>query len=177
MSTTTADLTLRVQGKEVFTPAEVPSAPDAQSRTLSAGGASISSKLSSTSVPPITKPPVSLTITLGVGITTIDLTAVSGLSVPPGTRTLDMTGARVALAMLKADPANTNPVNVAPGAANPYPLFGAGNDVNVDKGRVIASGYDGVASQQPLVSGTVKNIDISSGVAGDKLYLDLYFGT
>jgi hypothetical protein len=117
MSATTVEVTLRVKATEVFTAAEAPAAPDDQSRTLTTGGLTLTARRNATTTPKVDKPPVSLTITLGGSPTTIDLTAVAGLGMPPGLRTLDMTGAKVIDAVLRANATNVAPINVAPGAA------------------------------------------------------------
>lgn len=177
MSTTKVEVTLRLAGREIFTAAEAPGAASEQERTARTGNASISDAHSPTTTPRVDKPPVSLEITLGGSPTQIDLTAVAGLALPPSaTRTLDLTGAKVVDVLLSAPATNVAAVNVAPGAANPYPLFGTGNDIDVAPGETIASGFKGVATSKPAVSGTVKRIDVS-GTSGDKLKIDLYLGT
>jgi hypothetical protein len=77
---------------------------------------------------------------------------------------------------MDAPATNVAAVNVAPGASTPYPLFGTGNDVDVDRGETLGKCFGGIASNKPAVSPTVKNIDVS-GTLGDVLYIDLYLGT
>jgi hypothetical protein len=176
MSTTTVDMAMRMNVSEKFTAVEVPSARSEQQRTLSAGAATeTTGQLGPTTVPKVDKPPIALEIS-GAGTTTINLTSVAGLSVPPGTRTLDMTGAKLKGFQFKAPKTNTGTVNVAPGGANPYPFLGTGNDIDLGPGEGIGDSFDGVESPKPAVSGTVKNIDVT--IAGsDKLEVLMLFGT
>lgn len=178
MSATKLNLTLRLEGQEIFTTVEAPFAVTAAQRTLSIGGNNLSARLGASSTPKIDKQPVSLLITLGSGVTTIDLTAIAGLAMPPGaTRTLDMTAAKLVAWIIAADADNTNDVLVDGAVLTPYPLFGSGKSRLFNPGEVAASCFNGVASGKPLVSSTVKNIGLSSGHAGDIVGLDLYFGT
>jgi hypothetical protein len=173
MSATSVDVTVRMAGKEVFTTVEVPGATSEIQRTLSAGGQSANVSLNPSSTPKVDQPPVSLKITV---TGTVNLTAVAGLAVPPGGRTLDMTGKKLVGFLLRAPTANTSVVNVAPGAANPYPLLGAGNDIDLPPGSVLGFSFVDKATSLPAVGATVKNIDIT--IAGsDVLYLDAYLGT
>lgn len=175
MSLTSLEMIQKLQGREVFDATEVPFGTTEQARTLTVNGVSISKNLSATTTPKINKPPVSLAITIA-GDITIDLTAVAGLAMPPGaTRTLDMTTAKLVAFIMKAKSDNSAVINVAPGAANPYPIFGAGNDIDIPKGFCLTGGFVDVASELPAVSGTVKTIKFA-GTDGNILYVDLYFG-
>jgi hypothetical protein len=178
MSATKVDVTIRGSGREIFDTTEAPSAASELQRTANVGSAtSLSVSLNGNTTPKVDKPPVSLKITLGGSPTTINLTAIAGLALPPSaTRTLDMTGAKVVGVFLDAPATNVAAVNVAPGASTPYPLFGTGNDVEIDRGETLGKAFGGIASNKPAVSPTVKNIDVS-GTAGDVLYIDLYLGT
>jgi hypothetical protein len=178
MSATKVEFTIRATGREIFDATEAPSAASELQRTMTVGAATtLAKQLNSSSTPKVDKPPVSLKITLGGSPTTINLAAIAGLALPPSaTRTLDMTGAKVVGAVMQAPVANVAAVNVAPGAGAPYPLFGAGNDVDVEPGETIGKCFAGIASNKPAVSGSVKNIDVS-GTLGDVLYIDLYLGT
>ena len=177
MSTPRVDVNVSIQGREVFTVAEVPGAASEAARTLTTGAASVSDTHNATSTPKVDKPPVSLYLTMTGSAVQIDLTAAAGLAVPYGaTRTLDLTGAKVVDFIITCPSTNVGNVNVAPGAANPYPLFGTGNDIDVGPGRTVALAQKVVATNLPAVSGTVKRIDVT-GTSGDKVYVDLYLGT
>ncbi len=177
MSSTYLDLAFRASGREVFSTAEAPAAPSEEGRTLRAQRHNRQKTFSGSSEPPLDKPLVSQEITIGGGIATIDLAAITALALPSGaTRTVDLTTAKLVALVLRADDENEAAVTVAPGASDPYPLFGAGNEIEIPPGMQIQAGYAGdVASGHPAVSATVKDIDIS-GTSGDVLYLDLYFG-
>jgi hypothetical protein len=178
MSSTYLDLAFRVSGREVFTAAEAPAAASESERTLRCGQHNLSRTYGPTTVPAITGPPVSRTITLGSGITTIDLTNAAVLALPGNaTRTFDFVAKRVVGFILRTATTNNSAgVNIAPGAANPYPLFGAGNDITLLPGSRLQFGFDGIASGLPAVSGTAKSIDLT-GTSGDVVYVDLYLGS
>ena len=177
MSATKLDVTILFSGREVFDTTEVPFASTEQQRTLNMGASSLSTSYGATTTPKTDKSPISQKITLGGSPTTLDLTAIAGTAIPSAaTRMLDMTGAKLVAIQLTAPATNFAAVNVAPGGANPYPPFGAGNDIDVAPGETIGSAVAGIASSKPAVSGTVKNITIS-GTSGDVLNVDMYFGT
>jgi len=178
MSATRLEITMRAAGREIFTAEEAPGATSELQRTVNVGNATmISSQLGATSTPKVDRPPISLKITLAGSPTTINLAAIAGVALPAtATRTLDFTGARLVAIALVAPATNAAAVNVAPGASAPYPLFGTGKSLDVERGEGLAKCFSGVASNKPLVSASARNIDVSGNV-GDVLYLDLYFGT
>lgn len=174
-STTTVSIGLRCSGQEVHDAADFPAGASQAQRTVNISGNDYSATLTATSIPPVTKPPVSRKITLGGSPTDIDLTAVQGLAVPASaTRTLDMTGAKLTAFVLRADAENDDPVTVGPSGSNDYALFGAGNEIDIPPGVQI-NGVCRAASEFPAVGGTAKIIRVS-GTSGDILYADLYFG-
>lgn len=176
MSSTYLDLSLRANGREVFTTVEHPSSSEA-ARTLKNGQNNVSKTLGPSTTPAIEKSPISRTLTIAGGGTTIDLTAAAVLALPSSaTRTADMTGKKLIAAVFRGDDDNAAVVNVAPGASNGYAMFGAGNDIDVKPGETIVKFFSAVASSCPAVAGGAKNIDIA-GTNGDVLYFDLYFGT
>ena len=177
MSATKLDLVLSLTGREIFTAAEAPSAENEQQRTITTGAATkVSKQLTGSSTPKVDKPPISKTVTIS-GTTTLDLTSIAGLAVPPAaTRTLDMTGAKVVVIAFKAADDNAAVINIAPGGSNPYPLFGTGNDIDLRPGMALAAGFGAVATTLPAVSGTVKTIDFT-GTNGDEVQVDVYLGT
>lgn len=173
MSTTSVDVQIRLAGKEVFTTAEVPAATSELQRTLSAGGQSANVSLNPSSTPKVDQPPISLKI---VATGTVNLTAAAGLAVPPGGRTLDMTGKKLVGFLLRAPTTNTAVVNVAPGAANPYPFLGAGNDLDLPPGSALGFSFVDKATSLAAVASGAKNIDVTIS-GSDVLYADFYFGT
>jgi hypothetical protein len=178
MSSHYLDISLRANGREVFTAAEAPAAASEAARTLKCGQNNFSVTHGPATTPAITGPPISRKITLAGSIETIDLTAAEVLALPSAAaRTFDFTGKKVVAVVLRAGDANAAVITVAPGATNPYPLFGAGNTIEVPKGMALALGCKGsVAAQLPPVAAAVKDIDID-GTSGDILYIDLYLGS
>lgn len=65
--------------------------------------------------------------------TTIDLTAAPDPT--KGTNTVDCSTYYLLDYELKTDPSNAALINVAPGGANPFPIFGTGNDVDILPGK------------------------------------------
>jgi hypothetical protein len=177
MSSTRAQINLSLTASEEFTASEVPSAQTASERTLKSGsGNNLAQSLHATSTPAVTKPPVSLKITIGGAPTTINLAAIAAAVIPPtATRTVDMTTAKLVTCTLRTADDNDGAVTIAPGDADPYPIFGAGKDIDMPKGMQIAL-TSRIASQLPAVGAAVKNVKIS-GTSGDELYIDMLFGT
>ena len=96
-------------------------------------------------------------LTLTAGSLTIDLTDLDQGNLP----NIDLTGKAVVLYKIVANAANTGTIIVKVGAANGYFLFGdADGQVTLDRGE----GLIFFASEKlPLVSGTAKDIDFTSG--------------
>lgn len=158
MSSTNATISIQLQANETFTAVEVASGSNESDRTMKSV-VKLASTLTSTTTPSITKPPVYKSL---AATATIDLTAVQAAAMPnSATRSVDMTGAKVVGVILKAGAANAAAVNIAPGASNPYPLFGTANDIDLKPGMVVAFGFNAVASGLPAVSSTVKTIDVT----------------
>jgi len=175
MSTPQVNVAINFAGQEQFSAAEGIAGGNAGQRTLYTGSKALEALLNATSTPKVDKSPLVTEITLGAGITTIDLTAAPGLVLPFGTtRNIDFTGAKLVAFLFEGT--GVGAVNVAPGASNPYALFGTGNDIDVSLGQIVCGVFRGVATTLPAVSGSVKTIDLSGG-SGRKLYLELYFGT
>jgi len=108
-----------------------------------------------------TSPPVSMvsyqTFALVAGTKTIDLTAVLNYA----DVAQDATGLKVQT-LIFINPAGNATMNIAPGGANPYPLFGTGNDVDVPAHATIDNWIAfSLLEGLPDVSGTVKNITIT----------------
>lgn len=118
----------------------------------------LSGVIDSTTAVPATKV-WSDTRTLSGGTETLDLTA---LARSPAA-TVDMTGLKVQLVLIKADAANTQVLTVAGAAATPYELFGdASGQASIPAGgAVLVYGKDGLAD----VSATVKSVTVSSAMA------------
>lgn len=177
MSSIRAQINLSVLASEEFTATEMPGAATVAERTLKAGGSNQANlQLNSTTTPAVTKPPISKVITIS-GTVTIDLTAVAAAAIPAAaTRTVDYTGAKLVGFTARGKSSNVAAINIAPGASNPYPMLGTGNDIDVKPGFQISAAFRDAASSCPAVSGTVKTLDIT-GTNGDILYLDLIFGS
>jgi hypothetical protein len=174
MSTTTLDIIIRASGKEVFTAAEAPAAASEADRTMKTGANALVVSYTPSSTPPVSKPLVSLLID---ATGTVNLAAVAAMAIPAGaTRTVDLTGGKMVLFILRAPKENAAAVTVAPGASNPYPLFGAGNSVEVKVGQFICAGFEELTvNSYAAVGPTAKNIDVTI-TGSDKLYLELYLG-
>lgn len=180
MSNPAVSVSMLMSASEEFTTAEQPSATSAAERTLRVNSLNLSASLSSASTPKVDKPPVYRKITApSTAIITVDLTAAPCLKSPDSaSRAVDMTGAKVVHLQLKAASTNNAAgILIAPGAANPYPLFGAAKSILIFPGEVIALGYAAVASVKPAVAAGVKNIDITPGATGDILDLEIVLGT
>lgn len=176
MSTVSIVANLALSGQEVFDATEAPSGGSQAARTLSITGRDVSTTLDSTTTPKVEVSPIVRKVTIS-GTTTIDFTAGAGVALPAAaSRSVDATGKKLVALRLSCPTTNAGAVNVAPGAANPYPIFGTGNDVDVKPGETVIKIINGVASSYPAVSGTVKNIDIT-GTANDVIHVEAYFGT
>ena len=161
----TAQLIMTAQ--ETFAEADLPAAASG-SRSLPAMSAFNVNKTFPNDV--ITPKAVAMQqLTIGGGITTIDLTA----ALAALDRYVDMTDLYIFAGLFAAPAANNGDVTIAPGAATPYPIFGAAKDILLPASRTIVwcdSQLDAVQ-----VSGSVKNIDIS-GTSSDILNLILIGG-
>jgi hypothetical protein len=87
----------------------------------------------------------------------------------------DGNGLRVLAFELYAAPGNANVINVAPGASNPYPLFGTANDIDLAPGLpIIGCCRDNAgaapANRLPAVAAAVKNIDVTITGSGTLYY-------
>ena len=116
MSTTSVSITMLAAAQEQFDATEQPGASSPSDRQLKANALSHQITLNPTSLPKVDFPPIYQRIQLGAGITTIDLTAVKGLSSPPtAARLLNMTGAKVKFVGIKTGATNNVAgVTVAP---------------------------------------------------------------
>ena len=177
MSETQLRIDLELNGSEILTADEAPWAANEAARTMVAAGVNQNLNVTSSSTPvSVDQPPVLLTITIS-GTQTIDLTAVEGLAMPEAaTRSIDLTSSKIVAVRFKADADNASAVNVAPGASNPYPLFGTANDIDVEPGEVVIKAAIDAAAQQAAVAPTVKEIDVS-GTNGDVLTVEIYAGS
>ena len=179
MSTTSGSLSILFAGSELLTATEYPGANESQ-RTMKTGGKGIDrAALTSVSSPKVDKPIAAFLLTLTNGApTTIDLTAVQGLTLPIGsTRNIDLSGAKITAALFETDSANTGVVTVEQGASNPYLPFGSGNKIDMPKGLVAAIAFKGVASQLAAVAAGAKTLKFSTTVTGDKIYVEIWAGT
>jgi hypothetical protein len=166
----TLTYTLNMTGAEVLDTTDVPSGNATSDRQLTHNALNTSGQLSSS-----TSPDVEFAVTQEItisGTTTIDLTAAP----KSASRTQDLTGKKLVSMIIEADANNSGNTTVAPGSANPYPLFGSGNSILVLPGETIGKTIrSGTATNHPAVSGTVKNIDVS-GTASDVVKILMYFG-
>lgn len=181
MSDSYVDIGLRMNGREIFTAAEAPAAASEQQRTLLGGRHAFSKTLGPTTTPALSEPLVSQEITIpGGGSVTLDLTAIAALALPgSATRTVDLTGAKLKALLIRTHADNDDAgVNIAPGASNPYPMFGTGNDITLypDSQLCLAFRATEPPAGIPAVAGAVKTLDIT-GTEDDVVWIELYFGT
>lgn len=175
MSTTRASIQQAVTATEILDQSETPAAASDQGRTLQYGAFNVSSSLTDQTTPAIEAPPAAARIELdNSGATTLDLTAMP--LARDASKTHDYTGKRVVAAILKAGAANAGAITIAPGASDPYPLFGAGNEVDLAPGMALQISFVGVGSGAPAVASGAKTIDIS-GTEGDALDVFFLLGT
>jgi hypothetical protein len=171
--TLTVTATLELSVREVLDTTDMPTGSTENDRTLRHNEFNGSAKLSATTTPKAERAVISK-LTLGAGITTIDLTAAT----KSAGRVESMAGKKVVAYIIETNIGNNAAgVTIAPGAANPYPLFGAAKSVILGPGRTDMCAFaQGVDSNLPAVAGGVKNIDVS-GTTGDKVNIELIFGT
>lgn len=177
MSKTNITVQMLATVTETFSAEEQPSSPNESSRKLTVDSLNFQQSLNENSVPKVDKPPVYKRIVIGGGATTINLRAAPCLVSPASVvREVDMNLAKVKVVQIKTPPTNANPITIAPGGANPYPLFGAGKDIVVGPGRIETFCFAGTESNLPAVGDTVKNIDIS-GTLNDVVEIMIGLGT
>lgn len=179
-STPGGQITMTMAGSEVLDATEAPAGSTAQQRTLITGNQGITAQvLNSVSVPKVDQPLIAMLLTLTNGSpTTIDLTNVQALAMPIGaSRLKNLTGAKVKACCLTTPTANVGKITVAPGASNPYPLFGTGNNVVLGQGRVEIFSFKGIESDLSAVAAGAKTITFSCTNTGDQVYVEIWAGT
>jgi hypothetical protein len=130
------------------------------------------SRLNASSVPPVDAVVFDELTTDGAD--TIDLTNCKTAALPTGGA--DMTAKKVVAALFSCPATNAAAIVITPGASNPYPIFGTGNDISIPPGGHVQISFVGVVSPLPAVSGTVKTLDIT-GTATDVLNYEIVLGT
>lgn len=120
-------------------------------------GFNYSATLNADSTPPVTKASYQEHTLDGSGDLTLDLTDLPGVSEV----SQNCTGLKVQTLIIN-NPADNAALTISPGASNPYPLFGTGNDLVVPPGATMAFSF---VDQLADVSGTVKTIDFAGGNA------------
>ena len=140
-----------------FTANEVLSLDAATDAPISQDGFNLANvRLSSTSTPAVTKSSYK-EYALIAGALTIDLTALTDAV----GAALDGTGLKVQTVII-VNPAGNAAINIAPGASNPYPLLGTGNDITIPAHATqltVIGMY--LPDGTPDVSGSVKTLDIT----------------
>lgn len=155
---------------EILDAASVANAATADGRTLRSDALNVTQSLSGSTTPPVNNV-VQLNLAGTGAAQTINLTAAP----KSAGRTADLSGKKLVALILKAPAANVSAVTIAPGAANPYPPFGAGKSILLDPGEVLQKTFlKDKATAKPAVAGAVKNIDITIAV-GDTLAALLIF--
>lgn len=119
-------------------------------------------------------PPVkyywSKTIALVAAAATIDLTALAG-----GLQgDIDASGLKVQRCRFRSVSVGNSAFTISPGAANPYPLFGAANDMVIAAGNteVLEMGFNGTLAD---VAAGAKQIDIA-GTGTEQIHCELLLG-
>lgn len=151
-----------------FTAIETVEADAADQMSVSQNGFNLNNvSLNANSTVPATKSSYK-TYTLGGGGTlTIDLTDLDGLL----EAAVDGTGLKVQTIVVR-NPSSNNAVTIAPGASNPYPLWGTGNSREVKPGARFGEYF---ADQLADVASNAKEIDLS-GTAGQTIDIGLCLG-
>lgn len=108
--------------------------------------------------------------TLTAGAATIDLTDLVGTQ-----SNVDGTGLKVQFIRFITPSSNAAVVNVAQGAANPYPIWGSGNDVDIPIGAELAFRTADAVSISDVSGLSVSEIDLS-GTADDTIKVEIYLG-
>lgn len=112
------------------------------------------------------------TVDLVAGAASIDLAA---LARQAPLATLDLTGLNVVGWGFAGAAANTAGIEVAPGASNPYHIFGTADDqVTVYPGQVLY-GYSTVADDLPAVAAGAKEIDFA-GTGTESIHVLVFAG-
>ena len=164
-------ITTSVAGVEILDAADALSSIGTKGRTLKTGGYALTQTFDADTQPSVDAPAVVGEITIS-GTTTVDFTAAPHLV----DRSSDLTGMKCIGGILYPPATNTGAVTVAPGAANPYPLFGTGNSIELQPGQAVAwQTEQGISPNLPRVTSTVKNIDVT-GTSDDVLKYELHFG-
>lgn len=160
--TVTASLQIISNIREALAAADLPTANSAGSRT-------VTHDLWNYSLPADTVIDyiVAYQVALAGASETIDLTAAPQAA---GQSAVDLTGKKVIAVLLYADSANAADITIGPGAADPYNLFGASNELDLHKGDYLALVAPGLGNA--AVAAAVKDIKVA-GTVGDKLAIGL----
>ena len=157
--------------QEILDATSAPAADSAAGRDLRTGGYKTTQTLTHLTSPALKEGPLVKEVTIS-GTQTIDFTSAP----QQADRTADMSTYRVLAFCFRAPTGNSAAITVAPGSANPYALRGAGNSFDINPGEQEEKTIEvGATPALPVVSGTVKTIDIS-GTNGDKLEVEIHFG-
>jgi len=168
--TVTLSAVLQMTAKEILAAADLPSANSEADRTWNHNGLNHSDNYSGSSTVSIDQI-VPIDIDLTGSPITVDLTNAP----KTGGRTAeDHTGLKVIGLLLNAPTGNAGAVSMAPGASNPYPLFGTAKDIEIAPGRVLAFMEQTVGLA--AVSSSVKSIDFD-GTNGDHIDGLLFLGS
>lgn len=123
---------------------------------------------------PTTTPPVkyhcAFTLKLVAGAKSIDLTAVAEAATGV---TIDGTGLKVQAFRIRGAP-GLGALTISPGAANPYPMFGAAKSIIYPAGCTKAWCFEFDGKLSPI-GAAAKEIDFS-GVGTEEFPVDLYIG-
>lgn len=172
-STNTLSAVINLTGQETLDTTAWPAGAQTMDRTLRATGLSFSGELSASTTPAIGAQPVQLNLTIGAGVTTVDLTAAAiGVS-----RTADMTARKIIAWIVKASASNVGAVLIGPGASNGYPIWGAADGKHYfHPGQTAGAATEGVAAATGAVGASSKDVAVS-GTQNDTVEILLWFGT
>jgi hypothetical protein len=134
--------------------------------TLQLGTSSLT--LDGTTTPAVTKGTV-FGKALSSGVGTIDLTALPGLTAE---ETINGTGLKVIIMILRGKATNTGPITVTFGAANPYLLLGSGFSLKLQPGQQQDLYLLALA---PTIGSGAKNLDLA-GTGSEVLEVGLAMG-
>jgi len=110
------------------------------------------------------------TLALVAGVATIDLTSLPGLQAA-----IDGTGLKLQFLRIRGEADGSNAVlNIAPGAVNPYSLFGAANDIDYPAACTKPFTFEFDEGTED-VDATHKNIDLA-GTGTDSFFVEMILG-
>lgn len=127
----------------------------ASNNTVTLNGLSLTGQLTGDTQIPVSKQAV-FEKALAAGVGTIDLTSLPGVS-----GTVDGSGLKVQLLILRNKPGNANAITIKAGASNGYDIFGASGEITLAPGQAIILFGD---DKSPDVAAGDRTIDLTGSL-------------